>query len=390
MPLNVIFFSSQTFLNKELTAALKRCSDVQPLFVEIPLLPPVNAVETIFEQLKPYLPAIIVSLNDAGFDHAGVLGSLLATSGSYVLNWYYDDPLYEQIFYKRIISDTTKRIDFVSEESFVPLLCKKGRSVHFMPLATDPAYFNTKGDSPLFTYDISFVGNSSLQFMDSIINETMQKELEKFKALLYHVKTMYYNNAQSDVRQYLFSHRREWEKSITVDPDAFVFAMVWTIGYMYRKDFIVDLAHSFKERFMCFGDIYWTNFIEKSQVSTDALYYINLCRYYRSSKINININRIQTQTSFTQRIFDCKASGAFLLTDKRTLNSRYFKTSGIGQEIVEFESLAHCKKLIDYYLVHEQERLQIAENGRDNVLTHHTYDNRLREMLAIAKNEWHI
>ncbi len=390
MQLQVIFFSSKTFLNKELTAALKRCSDIRLLCVDIPVLPPVNTAEAIFEQLKPFLPAIVVSLNDAGFDQAGVLGSLLASSGSFLLNWYYDDPLYEAIFYKRKISDKTSRIDFVSEETFVPLLAQNGFNSHFLPLATDPEYFNTNAGPVPFKYEMSFVGNSSMQFMDSIITEAMQKELEGFKALLYHLKKMYYANTQTDIRRYLLAHRREWENSITVDQEVFVFAMVWMIGYMYRKDFIVDLAQSYKDRFKCFGDIYWSNFIDKSLVSTDAMYYKNLCEYYRATKINININRIQIQTSFTQRIFDCKASGAFLLTDKRMLNSKYFNTSGAEQELVEFDSLSHCKKLIDFYLVHDQERNKIAANGREKVLANHTYDNRVTEMLEIAKKTWNI
>jgi spore maturation protein CgeB len=388
LKLNVIFFASKTFLNKELLAALKRRTDIHVLCVDIPLLPPSHAAQTIVDQIRPYLPAVVVSLNDAGFDQAGVLGSLLAKTGSFQLNWYYDDPLYEHIFYKRVISNLAQRIDFVSEDSFVPLLAAKGHTVHFLPLATDPAYFNT--DAPLrdHAYDVTFVGNSSLEFMDSLMTGPLQQELDKSEDLLGRLKSVYYGDPRMDLRSLLLSRKSEWPPSLSVDPDAFVFAMVWMVGYMYRKDFIMDLANVYNDRFMCFGDLYWTNFIRKSQVSTDAMYYKNLCSYYRSSKINININRIQTLTSFTQRVFDCKASGAFLLTDRRSMNSRYFVTSGPDREIVEYDSLDHCKNLIDYYLDHDDERRQIALAGRDKVLAHHTYDNRVDEMLAVARKTW--
>jgi spore maturation protein CgeB len=386
--LNVIFFSSKTFLNKEVSAALRKKADVHTLIVDIPVLPPSAAAETIFEQLKNYLPAIVVSLNDAGFDQIGILGKRIAETGSFVLNWYYDDPLYEHVFYKRIINSLDRRLDFVSEDSFVPLLAARGHDAHFLPLATDPAYFNIEAPLQDQTYDISFVGNSSLEFMDSVINEDAQKELDKFKSLLGRIKEMYYRNPRENLREYLQSHSEEWENTISMDREKFVFAMVWMVGYLYRRDFIVDLANTYRDRFMCFGDLYWTNFIGKSQVSADAMYYKNLCSYYRSSKINININRIQTHTSFTQRVFDCKASGAFLLTDRRLLNSRYFVTEGAGRELVEYDSLTHCKQLIDYYLVHDDERRAIALAGRDKVLALHTYDNRIEEMLSTARKKW--
>jgi spore maturation protein CgeB len=386
--LKIIFFSSRTFLNKELLGALKRRADVHTLSVDIPVLPPPGSAEAVFEQLRPFLPGIVVSLNDAGFDKAGILARRIAETGSYVLNWYYDDPLYEHIFYKRVITDFSRRMDFVSESSFVPILATRGFNAHFLPLATDPTYFNTDTPAREQAYEISFVGNSSLEFMDSLINEQIQNELDKFKQLLSDLKAVYYADPRANLRDVLLARRSEWEHKVSIDQDMFVFAMVWMVGYMYRRDFVADLARTYAQDFMCFGDLYWTRFMDKSQVSTDAMYYTNLCSYYRSSKINININRIQTLTSFTQRVFDCKASGAFLLTDRRQMSSKYFVTEGENRELVEYDSLEQCKKLIDFYRTHDEERQRIALAGRDKVLSRHTYDNRAEEMLSVARQTW--
>jgi spore maturation protein CgeB len=388
--LNVIFFNSKTFLNKEVLGALRRRTDIHTLAVDIPVAPPVQSVNEVFEQLRPFLPAVVISLNEAGYDQAGVLSSLLSRTGSFQANWYYDDPLYERIMYKRAMPDLKRRIEFVSERSFVPILAEEGIVVHFLPLAVDPGYFNIDGPKPEYRYDISFVGNSSLEFLDSLVSGPVQQELDKFKDLLVSLKRVYYANPRENLREYLWNHSDKWKNRISIDPEMFVFVMVWMVGYFFRKDFIVDLAKTYKNRFMCLGDIYWTQFIDKSQVSTDAMYYKNLCSYYRSTKINININRVQTLTSFTQRIFDCKASGAFLLTDKREMNAEYFVTEGADREIVEYTSLAHCKQLIDYFLVHDEEREKIGLSGREKVLKHHTYDNRIEEMLSVCRETWEI
>jgi spore maturation protein CgeB len=388
--LNVLFFNARTFLNKEVQSALRRRSDIHTLSAEVPVYPPPDAAQSVFDQLAPFLPAVVVSLNDAGYDSAGVLSSLLAQSGSFQINWYYDDPLYEHIYYKRALPDLRRRIDFVSEQSFAPLLRDKGFNAHFLPLAAAPEYFNMNGPAPAHKYDISFVGSSSLQFMDGITTEPVQNELDKFKPLLARLRDSYNRNPRQSIRDWLYKHDSEWRSRVAIDPDAFVFVMQWMVGYLYRKDFVVDIARTYKQRFICLGDIYWSRFMDPALVSTDALYYTNLCSYYRSCKINLNINRIQTLTSFTQRIFDCKASGAFLLTDRRALNSEYFVTEGENREFVEYTSLSHCKELIDHYLIHDDERERIALAGRENVLKNHTYDNRIEEILALAKKTWGI
>jgi spore maturation protein CgeB len=283
------------------------------------------------------------------------------------------------------------RLDFVSEESFVPMMKEKGMNAHFLPLATDPLYFNTDADSGGYERDCAFVGNSSMGLLDSIITKDVGSRFEKFARLLADLKKWYYANpSEADVKERLLKKADQWQSSAAMDPRQFIFRMEWLVGYFYRRDFIAEMAQKLKNRFLCFGDIYWSKFIEPSQVSTDACYYTNLCRYYRTTKVNLNINRIQIRTAFTQRIFDCKASGAFLLTEKRKLNSSFFVTEGAHRELVEFTSWQNCLDLIDYYCGHDEERERIAVAGRDKVLSEHTYDKRIEQMFEVCRKEWGI
>ncbi|MDD5676290.1 MAG: glycosyltransferase [Chitinivibrionales bacterium] len=388
--MNIIFFNSKTFLTNEIVNALKKTPDIRLINVPMPLMPPTDAAEAIFEQLKSYLPAFIVSVNDAGYDAAGKLNDLIGKSGSYQLNWFCDHPLYEYIFGMRQVPRIHKRIDFVTEEWFVAPMRQAGMDACFLPLAVDESYFNTEGTiGP--ERDVAFVGNSSLEFIDTLMGRNgIASELEHHAELIKKLKERYFNNPRENICEYLKRHPDFWQNKIKIDPEQFLFAVEWMVGYLYRRDFIVAIAADFPERFTCFGDGYWERFINPSQVSTLACYYTNLCRYYRSTRINLNINRVQIHTAFTQRIFDCKASGAFVLTERRALNKRYFKTAGPEAEIAEFDSLAECKDRIRYYLKNDQERLKIAEAGRENVLANHTYKNRIQAMLACAHVRWGI
>jgi spore maturation protein CgeB len=388
--MNVIFLKSKTFLAQEMENALKKRKDINLLITNIPEKIPSESAASVVEQMGNYLPAIVISINNAGYDLQGALSDLFASGGSYQCNWFLDDPFYEDIFYNSRTPNMKNRIDFVSEESFVPRLREKGYHAYFLPLATDPQYFNSEGNVD-YARDCSFVGNSSLNFLDELITKDVAKELEHHVEIINDLKWLYYTDpSNANVKNRLRNTAFTWENTTKIDRRRFMFCVEWLVGFFYRRDFIIQIAKRLKNRFKCFGDIYWSKFIDPSQVSTDACYYTNLSRYYRSTKVNLNINRIQIRTSFTQRIFDCKASGAFILTEKRRNNKRFFVTEGDNKELVEFSSWPECLNLIDYYCAHGDEREKIAKAGKEKVLAEHTYDNRLDSIFESCRKEWGI
>jgi spore maturation protein CgeB len=370
--------------------ALKKRHDINLLISSIPPQIPPQAAQSVFDQVKSHLPAIIISINNAGYDLQGALSDLLADSGSYQCNWFIDDPFYEDIFYSRRLPNLKKRLDFISEASFVPAMTAKGYRAQFLPLAVDPLYFN-KDQPNTFLRDCAFVGNSSIDFLDTIVTKDIERELQQNTRLLSKLKAMYYDHPDStDIKKYLLENPSFLSQADPGERQRLMFCIEWLVGYFYRRDFVMELAKKLQRRFMCFGDYYWSRVIDAASVSTDACYYTTLCAYYRSTKVNLNINRIQIKTSFTQRIFDCKASGAFLLTEKRPLNNSLFITEGDKKELVEFSSWQDCLKLVDYYCEHDQEREAIAMAGRDKVLAEHTYDNRIKHIFETCGKEWGI
>lgn len=46
-----------------------------------------------------------------------------------------------------------------------------------------------------------------------------------------------------------------------------------------------------------------------------------------------------------------------------------------------YESKEDLLQKIDYYLAHEDERMEIAKNGHEKIAAGHTYRHRVREML---------
>jgi len=107
-------------------------------------------------------------------------------------------------------------------------------------------------------------------------------------------------------------------------------------------------------------------------------------RVFSGSAISLNphhpLNDIRGTNS---RTFDIAACRGFQLSDDKEDLRDLLK---VNEEIVCFKTVDELKKLIDYYLSHPDERLQLAEAGHRRVLRDHTYDNRAREILDIIMN----
>lgn len=386
--MNVLFFNSRTFLTKEVENALRKRLELNVHTVDIPQYPDSNSIENIISQISNIFPAIVFSINDAGFDYQGKIQNKLIEKGCYIVNWYHDNPFYEEIFHGRRLMPAKERIDLVSEECFVKKLRDRNFNSYFLPLATDPTFFSDSKCT--LERDLAFVGNSSSLFIDSLVTEKRSHEVEKVMPLLSILKKNYYSDTKFNINEFLIKNKPHWQGKTNLRDEELLFILEWLCGYFYRRDFIVSIANRFKQNFTCFGDANWKHFINPLQVSTEACYYTTLQNVYKSSRINLNVNRVQIRTSFTQRIFDCSACGAFILTDKRKLNNTIFTTTGSNKNLVQFSSLEECCALIDYYLLRDEERKEISERAKLHVLKNHTYDNRIDTIINLCHEEWKV
>ncbi len=81
------------------------------------------------------------------------------------------------------------------------------------------------------------------------------------------------------------------------------------------------------------------------------------------------------------RLFEANGCGSFQVCDfKREIPELYED----GKEIVLYGSLSELKEKLEYYLAHENERRQIAENALSRSHKEHTYRHRLAEMLSVC------
>lgn len=103
-------------------------------------------------------------------------------------------------------------------------------------------------------------------------------------------------------------------------------------------------------------------------------------KIFNLSKINLNITMRPIQTGLSLRIFDVIGSGGFLITNYQAEIPNLFE---IGTDLEVYTSPEELMDKCRYYLEHDDERKQIAQNGYNKVRSQHCVIHRIKEMLAM-------
>jgi hypothetical protein len=81
------------------------------------------------------------------------------------------------------------------------------------------------------------------------------------------------------------------------------------------------------------------------------------------------------------RLFEATGVGTLLITDwKENLHEMFDP----GSEVVAYRSREECVELIQHYVNHDHEREAIARGGQRRTLRHHTYYERMQELVDIV------
>ncbi len=122
-----------------------------------------------------------------------------------------------------------------------------------------------------------------------------------------------------------------------------------------------------------------TSPLRQVQIHPPADYHTDMSQVFAHSKINLNMTSPNIESGIPLRVWDILSAGGFLLTDYRP---EYDGLLENGRELVIYENLRDLKQKVAYYLTHEEERLQIAQNGYKRILQKHNYTERIQDILA--------
>lgn len=152
------------------------------------------------------------------------------------------------------------------------------------------------------------------------------------------------------------------------------------MAYLERTGLLKDLSDLFKVSLYTPNPVpELTNAIFKGS----ADYYNEMPLIFNQSKINLNITLRSIQSGIPLRCIDIMASGGFCLSNYQ---ADFYDAFVPGEDCILYESAQDCIDKCRYYLSHDAERIQIAQNGLGRVRDNHTFEIRLSQIFDIVFN----
>lgn len=102
---------------------------------------------------------------------------------------------------------------------------------------------------------------------------------------------------------------------------------------------------------------------------------------FNNSTINLNFTSKPIRSGIPLRIWDIAGCGGFMITNFQAELPEYFTP---GEDIEVYESADDLLDKCGYYLENPKRAKEIAQNGLENIMAHHTYTHRVEEMLRIV------
>jgi spore maturation protein CgeB len=380
--ITLVFFNQNFLVQKEVISALRQINGIKLIVIDIAPTPSMSQVQQLCTILDEHKCNLVFSINEWGIDTEGMLCAFFEQNKIIHINWCVDDPFFEETMHQKKFRTTSLRVDFVSDDDYVEKMRRSGYNAHFLPLATDPAIFHPGNFN--FMHEISFVGNSYISQIDSFIKHDIDF-METIVPLLTEPLNCFRDNNQFDIEAQLLDIVKNAKLPSGLPEQRAIFLCKHFAGYLYRKETVLSLISHF-DCFTVYGDLGWLQFIDKNRFKSVS-YGEGLCKVYNSTRINIDINRPVIKNGFTQRVFDCLASGSFLISSEKPVVKQFFETTGNKKELITFKNTSELTDLVSYYLRHENERMQIARRGYEKVSNYHTYSKRIRELFTILSKE---
>ncbi len=342
------------------------------------------------EQIRQYSPDMVFTVN-----YFGVLSDACRECGLPYVAWTCDSPLiamyHESVFNSNNFLFIFDKVQYYYFKNVV------GANVYYLPLAANPDFLpavcgvcndgENDFDVQDFNSEISFVGSLyEKNSYDSISDKLTPYLCGYFDAAM---------NAQADI-----FGENIFDRLLTPDILAQLGQIIdfrqsdrsfSDIGLVFNTTFL-GFKMAQRERIGCLsllGQSHEVKLYTDSHIPIDGVrnmgsvsYHEDMAKVFENSKINLNFTLRNIRSGIPLRVWDVLACGGFLLTNFQAEMPAFFEN---GKDLVWFDSIDDMKKKADYYLTHEDERLEIAANGCRKARREHSYENRLSYIIDTVR-----
>lgn len=309
--------------------------------------------------------------------------------------WSVDSPVPE--LFSNALKNEYNRIflfDKAQYDFFAPV---NPSCIHYLPLATNVKRWEqvilsmTEEDYRHYGSDVSFVGSLYTEKCkyDTLVSSGKLSDYTRgfVDGLIESQLHVYgYNFIMDNLTDRVVSEIASADPQFYHGTDTFMDTDRYLVAHQYIG---MKLAAVERQRTLAaLAEHFSVNLYTRSDASTlpkvhnrgGASTLTEMPKVFQASKINLNMTMRPIETGLSLRVWDVLGCGGFLLTNYQAELPSYFE---IGKDLDAYESLPELLEKVQYYLTHEEERIEIAIHGYEKTARLHSYENRLAEMMQM-------
>lgn len=309
--------------------------------------------------------------------------------------WSVDSPVPE--LFSNALKNRCNRIFLFDKAQYDFFSPYNPSGIFYLPLATNVKRWEqvvlsmTEYDYTRYGADVSFVGSLYTEKCkyDTLVNQGLLSQytqgfvdgLLEAQFHVYGYNFIYDNLTDRVIREIADADPQFYHGTDTfMDTDRYLVAHQYLgmkLAAVERQRTLAALSEKFSVALYTRSDVSALPHIQaRGGVSTLT----EMPKVFQASRINLNITMRPIETGLSLRVWDVLGCGGFLLTNYQSELPSYFE---IGKDLDAYESQEELMEKVQYYLSHEEERVEIAIHGYEKTARLHSYENRLAEMLRI-------
>ena len=333
--------------------------------------------EDLGQGIRAFAPDFVFS-----FDYFPVISKVCSKCDVTYVSWVYDNPHVN--LYSYTTANPCNRIFVFDKQEYLFFHNNGINTVHYLPLAANPDRLRPRDctEAPGQKAEISFVGSLYTEPKHQLY--TRLQDITPYTrgyldALLQAQKRIYgYTFIEELLNEKILE---DMKKACPCPPN---YDGVESQAYLYSNYFLLRqvTAMEREEIIRLLSRQYPLELYTNDRSYTcggctnhgPADYYTEAPRIFYGSKINLNITLRSIKSGIPLRAFDIMGSRGFLLTNYQEDFLDIFEPD---VDFVYYDSMEDLMGKVDYYLSHERERQEIAENGYEKVRREHTFEARI-------------
>ena len=321
-------------------------------------------------------------------NYFGVISDTCEQFGIPYLSWSCDSPLISM--YHQSVYNACNYIFLFDRSSYLFFKALGVAKIWHLPLAVDTAriahMINSADDLQLYQNEISFVGSLYERNTYDRILPTLPQYLRGYFDCVIEaqmnisggnlIEPLLTDEICQQLQQYY--HLEKSERSFS---DLRLIFATTVLGLKVAKEQrYVNLLELVKKHPVSIYTNSNTQDLLRVDYRGSVDYWTQMPKVFHESRINLNFTIPNIKTGIPLRVWDVLGAGGFLMTNYQPELELYFE---LEKDLVVFENKQELAQKVSYYLEHEDERRQIAENGHQKVSTLHSYVQRIDEMMHL-------